>query len=350
MDTSVGTIGYLTLQEALDNYKDATNNTITLLSAIKDADNAAKTATGVSVGRNVKIVNSSGDEVTLSINGSNKVIANDESYTVRKRTTGSTSSTTTTPTTTPSGSSDSDDSDSSSSTSSSQTISVESGAGGTVTVNSKGNVIITPDAGYVIDVVTVNGEVVEVPASGVLTGLKSTDKVVVSFRESEDHSFADVPEGYWAEDAIDWAYEKGYINGTTDATFSPTSTISRQQIWMILARAAGANPASMAEAKAWAIANEVSDGSNPGAAVTRQQLVAILYRAASLLGVETSGTSDLNTFPDADSVSDYAKEALAWAVANGIVGGTSQGTLNPTGNASRAQFAVILQRFYSEDK
>ena len=163
---------------------------------------------------------------------------------------------------------------------------------------------------------------------------------------SGDMDFADVGESHWAYNEISWAYENGYMNGISATTFSPSGTVSRQQVWMILARMAGANPANMAEAKAWSVANGISDGSNPGGAVTRQQLVALLYRFAAQYGYDTTAKADLSGYPDAASLASYATDAMAWSVANGIIGGTTQGTLNPTGTANRGQFAAILWRFY----
>ena len=158
--------------------------------------------------------------------------------------------------------------------------------------------------------------------------------------------FTDVDESHWARTEIAWAYENGYMNGISATTFSPSGTVSRQQVWMILARMAGANPANMAEAEAWSVANGISDGSNPGGAVTRQQLVALLYRFAAQYGYDTTAKADLSGYPDAASLASYATDAMAWSVANGIIGGTTQGTLNPTGTANRGQFAAILWRFY----
>lgn len=163
--------------------------------------------------------------------------------------------------------------------------------------------------------------------------------------EVPDLPFADVVEDHWAAEEIQWAYANGYISGKTETTFDPSASISRQQIWMILARHAGKNPADMAEAKVWAFANGISDGTNPGNAVTRQQLVALLYRYAAANGYDVSKKADLSAYPDVAAVADYAYEAMAWSVANGIVGGTATGTLDPTGNATRAQFAAILYRF-----
>ena len=134
----------------------------------------------------------------------------------------------------------------------------------------------------------------------------------------------------------------------TATTFNPNGAISRQQVWMILARLSGQSPATMAEARAWAVENGVSDGTNPGNAVTRQQLVALLFRYATLMGYANDQRADLSSFPDADSVAAYAVEPFQWSVANNIVAGTADGTLNPTGTATRAQFAVILYRFWEQ--
>ena len=157
-----------------------------------------------------------------------------------------------------------------------------------------------------------------------------------------------MPESFWAYNEIKWAYDNGYVNGTSATTFSPNSSISRQQVWMILARLSGADPANMAEARIWAMENGVSDGTNPGNAVTRQQLVALLFRYATLMGYVNDQRADLSIYPDASAVASYAVEPMQWSVANSIVAGTSDGTLNPTGTATRAQFAVILYRFWEQ--
>ena len=239
------------------------------------------------------------------------------------------------------------------------TVTVDRTTGGKVTVNpgraDKGDTVtITaiPNDGYVVDEVTVNGLTNGVKYLGnnkySFTMPGSSAKISVTFVKEgaqTDLPFADVSESFWARNEIQWAYENGYVNGSTATAFNPNGTISRQQVWMILARIAGEDPANMAEAKAWAIANGVSDGSNPGSSVTRQQLVTILYRFAGQNGYDTTARADLSGYPDVTTVASYASEAMAWAVAEGIIGGTTQGTLNPAGTASRAQFAVILYRY-----
>ena len=158
---------------------------------------------------------------------------------------------------------------------------------------------------------------------------------------------ADVPEEFWARDAIAWAWENGYMNGTSDSTFGPDAAVSRQQVWMILSRLSGADPADMAEARQWAMDFGVSDGSSPGGAVTRQQLAALLYRFAQLQGYDVSVGEDTNilSYTDFADLSEYAVPAMQWACGAGVIQGTSGGRLNPQGTATRAQFAVMLMRF-----
>ena len=250
-----------------------------------------------------------------------------------------------------------------SSGSSGYTVSVDSGKNGSVTVSpksaSKGTTVtitVKPDKGCELDDLTVtdkDGDAVKLTKKSdtkytftMPSGKVEVEATFVKIKEEvPQQTFTDVPNGYWAEDAIAWAYENGYMNGNTAVTFNPEGTVSRQQLWMILARLSGYNPATMAEAKSWAVDNGISDGTAPGGAVSRQQLVTILYRYAVRMGYQTDRTADLTVYPDHAGVAAYAKDAMSWSVANSIVGGTTQGTLNPAGTATRAQFAVILSRF-----
>lgn len=91
----------------------------------------------------------------------------------------------------------------------------------------------------------------------------------------------------------------------------------------------------------WAMAQGVSDGTMLDQSVTREQMVTMLYRYAKA----TAGTGGLSKFADVRSVSDWAKDAMAWAVANGILTGKDGNRLDPQGTATRAEVATILQRF-----
>lgn len=157
--------------------------------------------------------------------------------------------------------------------------------------------------------------------------------------------FADVAESAWCYGSVAYAYNNGLFDGTSATAFSPNATANRQMIWMVLARMDGKTPANMAEAKAWAVENGISDGSNPTGTITRQQMAAILYRYAQYKGYDTTqGGMAIREFSDYGSISTYAQSALAWAVNAKLVQG-SHNQVMPFGDATRAQVATILQRF-----
>ena len=116
---------------------------------------------------------------------------------------------------------------------------------------------------------------------------------------------------------------------------------TRGQLMTVLARLSGAKAATIEEGVAWAVANGVSDGTNPEAKITREQLVTMLYRYTGSPAV----TGDLSAYTDAATVSAWAKDAMIWAVSNGIVKGVTETTLVPGANATRAQVATIMQRY-----
>ena len=138
------------------------------------------------------------------------------------------------------------------------------------------------------------------------------------------------------------------MNGTGNGKFSPNGLTTRGMIMTILARNAGVDTGGGAvwyeKGMNWAKANGVSDGTNPTATITREQLAAMLYRYAG----SPSTNGSLDSFADADSVSAYAVSAMQWAVENGIVNGAN-GKLNPQNNATRAEVAAILMRFCEKD-
>lgn len=251
---------------------------------------------------------------------------------------------------------------SSSSSSGDYTVSVENSKHGTVTVSpkraDKGDTVtitVKPDNGYELDELTVtdkDGDTVKLQSKGgnkytfTMPGSKVTVEATFTLEKEENLPFADVAEDYWAVEEITWAYENGYMNGVSAERFAPGSTVTRQQLWMVLARLTEFNPSNMTEAQHWAVESKISDGSNPGGALTRQQMVTILYRWAQQMGYDVSGRADLSAFPDNASVAAYATEPMTWAIAEGIISGTTEGLLDPAGTATRAQFAVILYRFF----
>ena len=160
--------------------------------------------------------------------------------------------------------------------------------------------------------------------------------------------FVDVhPVDHWAADAVDFVTAREIFGGTTANTFTPNGSMTRQAMWMVLARMSGADPANMTEARNWAVENGVSDGSNPGNAITRQQFVTMLWRWAQSQGVDVSVGEDTNilSYNDAFSISEYAIPAMQWACGEGVMGGYADGTLRSHNTATRAHVAQMLKNF-----
>ena len=160
--------------------------------------------------------------------------------------------------------------------------------------------------------------------------------------------YVDVSVLDWFYDEVAYVSAKGLMTGTTATTFLPNADTSRAMIWTVLGRMAGANVEGgspwYAAAQAWAVSAGVSDGTEPNSAITREQLVTMLYRQAGSPEVGVSELARLGQFTDGESVSDWAEEAMAWAVSNGILTGDGD-MLKPQGSATRAQVAAILARY-----
>ena len=195
--------------------------------------------------------------------------------------------------------------------------------------------------------------------------------IVIDDRSHEpvDLPFADVPEGYWAYDAIQYVYGEGLMAGTSGSTFSPEGTTTRGQIVTILWRLSGspvvnyamdyndvAEGSYYAEAIRWAASEGIAGGYGGGVfgpddPITREQLAVMLHRYAQHEGCDVSIGEDINilSYADAFTVSEYAVSALQWACGAGIISGTGDGsTLTPQGEATRAQAATVLMRFCEE--
>ena len=156
--------------------------------------------------------------------------------------------------------------------------------------------------------------------------------------------FDDVSVLAWYYDAVKYVYDNDLMNGTDVDQFSPNSPLTRAMVWAVLARMDGKvieGDDWMAEAQAWAVAEGVSDGTNAAGYVTREQLVTMLYRFAG----EPETGSDVSGYPDAGSISDWAADAMAWAVKVGLIEGDEVGALNPTANSTRAHAATFFMRF-----
>ena len=175
-------------------------------------------------------------------------------------------------------------------------------------------------------------------------------------------SFTDVRTNDWFAGAVEYVVNNGLFSGVSDTSFAPNDPVTRGMLVTVLWRAAGEPSASAsafadvpadawyAKAVAWANANGIVQGYDastfaPDDRITREQLAAIFQRYAGFKGMETSGRGDLSQFGDTGALSNWAQEGVSWAVGAGLISGKGDGVLDPQGATTRAEAAVILQRF-----
>lgn len=180
--------------------------------------------------------------------------------------------------------------------------------------------------------------------------------------EINETGFSDVPESKWYYEYILEAVESGLFSGMRETEFWPEYTMNRAMLVTVLYRLAGSPTCEgdlpftdvedglwYADAVRWAYENEIVNGITETyfgveENITREQLTTMLYRYAAACGYDTSAVGDLSAFPDASLISEYATEAMQWAVGCGIVNGVD-GRLEPSGEATRAQCAKMMVVF-----
>ena len=257
-------------------------------------------------------------------------------------------------------------------------VTVNAATNGTVTADKKTaakgttvTITATPSTGYVVDSVKVvdkDGKAVDVTAKdGKYSFVMPASAVTVTATFKAETPapsglpFTDVKEGDWFYGAVKYAYENGLMNGTGETTFAPNGTMNRAMIVTVLYRLEKSPAVTTAakftdvpagqwysDAVAWAAANNIVNGYDettfgPMNAVTREQMAAILFRYEQYKGMDTVTLEDnLAKFPDKDKISGYAVPALNWAVGQKVINGNADGTLDPTGTATRAQVAQIF--------
>ena len=337
-------IGYATFQDAVD----AVENGGTI-KALKNIDSTVS-------GNKTFTVNTNSNTVTLTAASGYNLTKNNNVYTVSRQHSGSSSSGTTT----------------------TYAVNVNAATNGAVAADkktaSKGTTVTvtaSPSKGYVVDAVKVvdkDGKDVAVTGKDgkyVFTMPGSAVTVTGTFKAETPAPvalpFTDVKSGNWFYDAVKYAYEQGLMTGTSATTFAPNGTMNRAMIVTVLYRlekspaVTGASkftdvPAGQwySDAVAWAAANKIVNGYDettfgPMNAVTREQMAAILFRYEQVKGLENVTLEEnLNRFPDQNKISAYAIPALQWAVGQKIINGNADGTLDPTGTATRAQVAQIF--------
>ncbi len=163
--------------------------------------------------------------------------------------------------------------------------------------------------------------------------------------------FYDVPTSAWYYSAVKYVYENKLMDGVDTYVFAPNDTLTRAMVWTIIARMSGVDTTGganwYAKAQEWVITNGISDGENPTAAITREQLVTMLYRYAQIKGYDVSVGENTNilSYVDATSISEYAMSAFQWACGSGLTEGDENGALTPLATATRAQAAAMIMRF-----
>lgn len=347
--TAVAKIGdnrYTTLQDAVDAVKD--NETI-------DIVGTGNTLSATVSGNKTFTVNANSNTVNLTAASGYNLTKDGDKYTVSRQ-----------------------HSSSSGSTSTTYNVNVNAATNGAVAADkktaSKGTTVTvtaSPSKGYVVDAVKIvdkDGKdvaVTEKDGKYVFTMPASAVTVTGSFKAETPAPvalpFTDVKSGNWFYDAVKYAYAQGLMTGTSATTFAPNGTMNRAMIVTVLYRlekspaVTGASkftdvPAGQwySDAVAWAAANKIVNGYDettfgPMNAVTREQMAAILFRYEQVKGLENVTLEEnLNRFPDQNKISAYAIPALQWAVGQKIINGNADGTLDPTGTATRAQVAQIF--------
>ena len=251
--------------------------------------------------------------------------------------------------------------------------------GGTVTVSpsraSSGRtvtIIATPDLGYELESLTVldsrgNEIALTDKGDGKYTFTMPASRVTVeaSFTPAP-LPFEDVAPGAWYEEAVRYAYFHNIMEGMRETEFAPATALTRAMAVQILYNLEGqpdlsdenlGYPYEDVDAQAWygnavywaritGVATGYGDGTfQPTDSITRQEFAQMLYNYAKYKGYDLSAEGDLSTFPDANSIADWAEAAMSWANGNQLINGHDDGTIDAAGIGTRAQAASILMKF-----
>ena len=249
------------------------------------------------------------------------------------------------------------------------TIKATAGTGGSISPSGNVSVregrdqtfTITPDKGYAVANVKIDGKSIGAVKSYTFENVRRTHTIEVIFMKANGNPqtgvFVDVATGSYYEDAVDWAVENGITQGTDDTHFSPDGICTRAQAVTFLWRAAGSPEPKTStmpftdvnagsyyyDAVLWAVENGITKGTSdttfsPDATCSRAQIVAFLWRSEKS---PAAGTA--NPFADVKSTAYYA-DAVLWAVKEDITKGTTNTTFSPDADCTRAQIVTFLWR------
>ena len=249
------------------------------------------------------------------------------------------------------------------------TIKATAGTGGSISPSGNVSVregrdqtfTITPDKGYAVANVKIDGKSIGAVKSYTFENVRRTHTIEVIFMKANGNPqtgvFVDVATGSYYEDAVDWAVENGITQGTDDTHFSPDGICTRAQAVTFLWRAAGSpKPETRAmpftdvpagsyyyDAVLWAVENGITEGTSdttfsPNMTCSRAQIVTFLWRSEKS---PAAGTA--NPFADVKSTAYYAG-AVLWAVKEDITKGTTNTTFSPDADCTRAQIVTFLWR------
>ena len=189
-----------------------------------------------------------------------------------------------------------------------------------------------------------------------------TETIPANSDNCPSKALIDIDSSQWYHEAIDYVVSHGYMKGMQQTAFEPNATMTRAMLVTALYRVAGMPDTTAKhpftdlrddwyyDAVTWAYENDIVNGTTPTTfspekPVTREQLAAILYRYAK---AAPPAQEKLSAFPDSGLISDYAKEAMNWAVNEGVINGSLDGgalLLRPQGNATRAEIAQMLMNY-----
>ncbi|WP_141503839.1 S-layer homology domain-containing protein [Paenibacillus luteus] len=231
----------------------------------------------------------------------------------------------------------------------------------TIRATTSATIRMIPDEGFETEYIFINGEKFIGRDIYTIPEVSRDITVVVTFARKTP--FTDIAHDDWFYFSVRYAYNEGLFTGTSETKFSPSGQMSRAMLATVLYRMENQPNVKFSDVFSdvqsglwysdsiiWANQNQIVNGYRkgifaPNDAITREQIAVMLYRYAQGKGFDLHTENSSLSFKDANKISAFAKESIHWAVSKGIMKGNSDLTLNPSGLATRAEVATMLQRF-----